>query len=504
MADDLYVLRDYQGQALELLRGTLKTLEVPRRVLLQAATGSGKTVMAAHVIKSCQEKGFRCLVLARGRELVRQFEEKLKALGVLHGIMMAGRGFWKEASVQIASKDTFYSWVLKRGLEGLPDYELVVIDEAHGSISPSWLKILKRYERATVIGLTATPCRADGKGLGALYGAMVCAAPTSRLIALGCLVPTRVFAPYRPDLRKLKRDGNGDYDRRDAAKRLDRPQLVGDIVQHWLELGKGRPTVVFACTVEHSLHIRDEFVKAGVRAEHIDGETPTDERDGVVDRITAGAVEVVCNVGVWTQGVDVPCLSCCVLARPTRSLGLFLQMVGRVRRPHGDKKDALLIDHAGACYRLVMPDEDIAWTLDERTKIEDAVKKAKKAAGEGEPAHCPRCHAVWARGPRCPECGYQPQKKGKGKEWVDGKLVEVTDAAPRDPEASRKERLRYWQYCQAVMVSKGRTGAAAGCMYKAKYGAWPGDAGHEVPNLPAAGAWKQPAAVLFPNFVKGK
>src|SRR5262249_3567685 len=143
----------------------------------------------------------------------------------------------------------------------------------------------------------------------------------------------------------------GDWVENQLADRMDRPKLVGDIVTHWHRLAEGRRTVVFATGVKHSVHIRDEFIKSGVRAEHIDGSTLKDERDAALERFAPGAIELVTNCMVLTEGWDLPAVSCCVLARPTRKMGLYRQMIGRVLRPAPGKTDAIIIDHAGAVHR---------------------------------------------------------------------------------------------------------------------------------------------------------
>lgn len=480
-----------------------------RRVILQMETGGGKTVVVCRIIKMAYEKGSRCLFLARGRELVFQCSATLDAMDVPHGVIMRGKGF-REATVQVASKDTFYSWVVKRGMEP-PPADLIVIDEAHGSVSPSWLKILDLYKDAFVIGPTATPARADGKGLGAVYGGMVQAVPTSYLIANDYLVGTRVFAPYRPDMKGCKLDHNGDYDADAAAARIDKPTLVGDVVKHWKELSagpgwpKGRPTVVYACNIQHSLHLCDQFTKAGVKAVHVDGSTEAAVRDEIANELESGYVQVVCNVGVYCQGVDIPCLAVACLVRPTRSLGLFRQMCGRIKRVYGagghKKTECVLIDHSGSVFFHGHPDRDIQWSLDEDSKIEKLDAAKRDAAGEREPFHCPQCHAVWVSGPVCPSCGHKVQRKSKGMEHKDGKLVEVD--APR--EKTLQDRQKYWIHCLAVMFHRGRTAEAAACMYKREMKEWPGEGKSAgLTKLPPAGRWRVPVANLFPEFGRKK
>ena len=165
-----------------------------------------------------------------------------------------------------------------------------------------------------------------------LFETMIECPQVAELIAQKYLVGTKVFAPVDPDLKGV-RTVAGDYNEKQLAERMDRPQLVGDIVAHWFRFGERRKTVCFATSVGHSVHIRDEFVRAGVRAEHVDGTTPKLERDATLGRLASGEIELVTNCAVLSEGWNQPAISCCILARPTKQMGLFRQMIGRVLRP---------------------------------------------------------------------------------------------------------------------------------------------------------------------------
>jgi DNA repair protein RadD len=199
-------------------------------------------------------------------------------------------------------------------------------------------------------GLTATPCRGDGTGLGATFDGRIVLDPSvAELIADGFLVGTRVYAPSAPDLEDVP-IARGDYVEKELAERVDKPELTGDIVSHWRRLAERRPTVVFVSSVGHSLHLRDAFQRSGVVAERMDGMNPNEERDAIFSGLACGAVDVVTNFGVLAEGWDCPSLGCDVLARPTKHRGLFRQMVGRGLRPADGKVDCLVLDHAGAAY----------------------------------------------------------------------------------------------------------------------------------------------------------
>jgi superfamily II DNA or RNA helicase len=220
--------------------------------------------------------------------------------------------------------------------------------------------------------VTATPVRGDGRGLGGIFEVLIECPQVAELIELGHLVGTRVYAPSSPDLAgvQVKR---GDSVESQLAEAMDRPKLVGDIVTHWWKYSERRKTVAFAVDVRHSIHLRDEFIRAGVRAEHIDGNTPKDERDATLARLASGEIELVTNCMVLTEGWDMPEVGCCILARPTRKMGLYRQMLGRVLRPAPGKKDAIILDHSGAVFRHGFAEDPIEWTLDPDRLIKPAM-----------------------------------------------------------------------------------------------------------------------------------
>ena len=245
----------------------------------------------------------------------------------------------------------------------LPSADLLIIDEAHHCPANTYRKIIDAYPQAVLIGLTATPCRGDGRGLGGIFDVIVECPQVAELIEQKYLVRTRVFAPVDPDLKGVE-TRVGDYVESQLAERMDRANLVGDIVSHWHRYGERRKTVCFAVNVQHSLHIRDEFIKSGVRAAHVDGTMPKPERDAVLARLASGETTLVTNCMVLTEGWDMPEVSCCILARPTRKMGLYRQMVGRVLRPAPGKVNAIVLDHSGAVFRHGFVEDRVDWTLD--------------------------------------------------------------------------------------------------------------------------------------------
>ena len=204
----------------------------------------------------------------------------------------------------------------------MPQADLVIVDEAHHAPADTYRRVLAKYPDAIVIGLSATPCRKDGRGLGNLFEVLIECPQIAELIDGKYLVPTIIYAPTTPDLRGVRTQA-GDYVESQLAERMDKAELIGDIVTHWHRHAERRRTVVFATNVAHSIHLRDEFVKSGVKAEHLDGSTPTEDRDAILRRLANGDTEVICNCAILCEGWDSPEVSCLVLGRPTKSLGCF-------------------------------------------------------------------------------------------------------------------------------------------------------------------------------------
>jgi DNA repair protein RadD len=277
-----------------------------RRPLIAMATGSGKTVVIAHVINDFVQRGKRALVVTHRKEILTQASAKLLAAGVHdHAILKAGFPSRLMAAVQVASVQTVHARAFRTRKIELGEFDLIVIDECHHARAKTYQQIVDAYPNAIVIGLTATPCRGDGLGLGNIFDVLIEGPSVEALIREGHLVGTKVYAPYRPDLRGIRVDRKkADYDETQLAKVMDRHQLVGDIVEHWIKHADDRLTVCFATGVQHSIHIRNEFRTAGVAAEHLDGKTPQDERDDILRRLSSGDIQVVSNCQVLTEGWD--------------------------------------------------------------------------------------------------------------------------------------------------------------------------------------------------------
>jgi len=290
------------------------------------------------------------------------------------------------------------------------------------------------------------------------------------LITAGFLVPTKVYAPSRPDLAGVRVE-KGDYVESQLAQRMDRAQLVGDIVSHWHRLAERRRTVVFASGVAHSVHLRDEFCASGVWAEHIDGSTPAQERDDILAQLAAGKVEVVCNAAVLTEGWDRPEVSCLVLARPTKHMGLYRQMVGRVLRPAPGKTDAIVLDHAGAVFEHGFVEEPVKWTLSEDRRAENPAHASRGSHRAPALTTCPECTAVRFEGRPCGSCGWRPQAKAASVEVAEGELGRVDRS--RKVQVPAQDRVRFHGMLTWIAHERGYRPGWAAHKFKEKFGTWP-------------------------------
>ena len=413
----MIVLRDYQQAMIDEARSAYKAGE--RAVLLQLPTGGGKTITASTVVHGAAQKGNRTWWLTHRRELASQASQTFHELGIPHGTVQAGFVSNPDAAVQVASIQT-----IARRLEKLPAPDLIVFDESHHIGAASWSAIFERFPRARVLGLTATPWRLDGQGLGKWFGHMVSGPTTSDLIGNGSLSPYRLFAPAMPDLSGVETTA-GDYQRGALAKAMDKPHIVGDAIGHYLKLCAGKRAVAFAAGVENSKSIAAQFVAAGVAAEHVDGEMSAEARDAAVDRFRRGETLVLCNADLFGEGFDVPAIEAAILLRPTKSLSLHLQQVGRALRPCAGKTEAIVLDHAGNSLTHGLPDDERVWSLDDREKRRrgEVAKVAVKS--------CTECFYVYRPAASCPQCGHTPPVQVREIEVVEGTLTEFRRPEPR-------------------------------------------------------------------------
>lgn len=416
--------RAYQLAMLDQARALLRRRR--KAILFQLPTGGGKTVLGATMLGNITAKGKRAFFVVHRRELIRQSADTFDMGEIPYGYCCAGMPLDRKQPVQLCSVQT-----LVKRLDRMPPPDVILWDEAHHLAAGSWAKIYSHYPEAIMLGLSATPERLDGAGLGGWFADMVTGPSTADLIQGGYLSPYRLFAPAVPDTSSLHTRG-GDFKAEEAAALMDKPSITGDAVDHYRRLAPGKRAVVFCVSIKHSQHVAEQFKAAGFRAAHLDGDTPFAERDTTIADFRAGRLDVLCNVDLFGEGFDLPALEVAILMRPTQSLGMYLQQVGRCLRAFPGKTEALILDHAGNSARHGLPDDERTWTLagrNIRARDGDESAVAIKTCGQ--------CFAtVHASRPICKHCGYVFPIREREVAQRAGDLVEV------DPAQARIEKLR--------------------------------------------------------------
>jgi len=456
-------IRPYQEAAITSLRNSLARGN--KRPLLQLSTGAGKTFVAANIIRMAREKRKTVCFCVPAISLIDQTVQEFFAEGIEDiGVIQASHPMCDYSKpVQVASIQTLQA-------RGVPLVDFVIVDEAHKmfNVIGKWMA----DEPATpFIGLSATPW---AKGLGKLYDDLIVGCTMRQLIDEGYLSDYRVFAPAHPDLSGVKMTA-GDYNQRDLGDVMNDSRLVADVVSTWRKLGEGRPTLCFAVDCAHAKALQDQFEANGVGAGYIDAHTDLIERKHIEGRLKRGEISVVCNVGCLTTGVDWD-VRCIILARPTRSEMLFVQMIGRGLRTADGKTDCLILDHSDNHTRLGFASNIRHDSLCDGTSQKRATPEKK----EPLPKECGKCSFLKApKVHECPACGFKPEKIS-AVEFEDGELIEVK----KKPKAVDKQRFYYELLGYAK--ERGKTEKYALAMFRNRFNEWPykKSAAHPLPPSP--------------------
>ena len=405
------LLRPHQERALETLRQSIAIGH--RRPMLALPTGAGKTVIAANIIRRALAKGKRVAFVVPALSLIDQtiaaFEaEGIECVGVMQGLHPRTD---REQPVQVCSVQTLAR--RKR-----PEVDLVIIDEAH-EMHKETFRWMADCPDIVFIGLSATPWT---RGLGKYYDDLIIAATTKGLIEQGYLSRFTVFAPSQPDLSDVGTVA-GDFHEGQLAEAVDKPTIVGDVIETWLSRAKGLPTLCYGVNRAHAEHLHQRFLEAGIGSAYIDCFTDRIERELIFQRFRAGEIQVICNVATLSVGVDLPMVSCIVDARPTKSEIRFVQTIGRGLRTAPDKDRLIVLDHSGNALRLGLI-TDIHYD-----KLDAGEPRKPRASSKDPdkplPRLCQDCSAVLPQSARvCPECGKAHEVRTE-IEHRDGELVEL-------------------------------------------------------------------------------
>ena len=369
-------LRPYQEQLINDVRSAVA--KGNRRVLIQLETGGGKTRVASEIILRSVAKKWKILFIVHRKELLDQAKRTIEGMGVGCGSVGAGEMYDASMNVHVGMVQT----IVKRNI---PEHDLIFADEAHRIMAPSWLSVIEKHKKALVLGLTATPIRLDGKGLGDVFQTMVNGPNYEELVAMGHLSGYRCF--HNPlDLSKLRRRG-GEFTKESIDELLDGVGTIwGDAVEQYQKNIPGKKALIFCHSVDASKNVAAEFRKHGILAGHIDGSTPKAVRDKAIEMFKSGDLKILSNVDIATEGFDTPDCDGVLILRPTDSVGLHRQIIGRALRP-SEGKTAIIIDLVGNCKRHGLPDWPMEWSLEtkKRKKGESSTIKVK---------NCPKCKAA--------------------------------------------------------------------------------------------------------------
>nr|DAV36516.1 MAG TPA: Chromatin remodeling complex ATPase [Caudoviricetes sp.] len=355
--------------------------------------GGGKSVIVAEIARRTTENGKLVLFLVHRKELCDQIRNTFKWWGVdmdLCNIMM----------VQTAA----------RKLQRMECPSLIITDENHHSKASTYQKIYDAFSSAYRVGVTATPVRIDGSGLGDVNDDLIIGVSAKWLIENNCLAPYDYYAPSDIDMSSLH-TRHGEYDMSEAEEMLSDKCVYGDVIRHYNEYAKGLKAVCYCVSIGYSKRMAQEFCDSGIPAAHIDGSTPKSERDRIIADFRNGSIKILCNVDLISEGFDVPDCGCAILLRPTKSLTLYIQQSMRCMR-YKEGKRAVILDHVGNVRRFGMPDDDREWSLDVRKK---------KSEDEFDVISCEYCFFTFPKinkgGKRavcCPNC-HMPLKKADSK-----------------------------------------------------------------------------------------
>ena len=449
-------LRDYQEAAIDALQKSYSSRK--RAPLFVCATGSGKTVILAEIAKRLERRGTRSCILVHRQELVEQTFRALSKAGIGYGIISPHYAPNDSAPVQVASIQT-----LTRRFGKVAPFDFLLLDEAHHAAAGNWKSVIAEYPGAKLLGVTATPCRLDGAPLEHIFDDLIEGPPIAELVERGFLTTAKVYAPPSDvDYKKLHLD-KGDFNAAEVETLVNSTALIGGAVSHYRRLCHGQPAIVFCVSVDHARNVAESFSKEGYRAISVSGGDTQQHRKAAIKGLATGEIEVLTSCSIISEGTDIPRATAAILLRPTMSLSLYLQMLGRVLRPvyapsmpietdddrlaaisASEKPHAYILDHCGNVARHGIHIDEREWSLVHRQK-----RTRKEGAMPAGTRVCPECSAVVPLRSNCIECEYLfPITGGRGFIEVDGELVEF------DQKEKKGEALVY-QTLKEIAAIKG-------------------------------------------------
>lgn len=392
--------------------------------------GGGKSEIAAYLAREAANDGLPVVLVVRGRELVKNLSQRLDRYKISHSVFMAGSPrLDKSKLIQICSIDT---------LKSRKDYPfndrnaLVIMDECH----KDYTDIFKNYPTQYILGLTATPYSDMSN-----FEDYVCPIEPWELRDRGVLVPDKIYCPHAIDTSSLKIVA-GDFKKDQVAQLVTQGEIVGNVIQDYIDYGQNRPAVCFAVNVEHSKQLRDKFIEMEIPAIHCDAKSSDEERKLAQEKLENGSIKVLCNVDIFSVGWDCPIVSCIILARPTWSLVWYLQAIGRGLRSSPGKKDCIILDNAGNVFRhgTAYRPRDISL---------EKIERRKKQKEDVSVRQCQECFFVYELPCiECPQCGAVPPKREI--KIIEGILKEYSETEEEKDQRKIKEAQKMFYKIQWI------------------------------------------------------
>ena len=423
-------LRPYQQDIKTRVREAYRTYNAPCVILPCRA---GKSCIAASIAHDATHKGNRVLFLVHRRELCEQITETFIA--------------W---DVDMELCDVLMVQTAARRLDKLPEYDFIITDENHHAPCNTYKKIYERYPNAKRLGLTATPWRLNGQGLIDTNDTLIEGVSVQWLLDNRYLSPYEYYAPAAfVDAERL-RVRNGDFDTDSVMEQLNKPKIYGEVVSKYRQYADGKKAIAFCASIQHSKSVCAAFNAAGIAAEHIDGTTPKDERKRIMDDFRSGAIKILCNYEIVSEGVDVPDCECCLLLRPTQSLTLYVQSSMRCLN-YVEGKTAIILDMVGNFERHGLPNTPREWTLNGREK------RTRNAAPTIQARQCANCFKVYKGTSRvCPYCGHDNGKtRAEIKADEEAELERITELKRKQEKAELKDAGQSLEALKAYGRKKG-------------------------------------------------
>jgi len=444
-------LRPYQTEAVNGLRDSFK--KGNRKVILMLPTGAGKTRIAASIIKSVIENGKKSLFICDRVVLIEQTLKAFEAFDIPCGVVQAQHEKHEpHQPLQICSIQTLKN-------RSTPHADLILVDEVH-TVYKYQNELMAEWDNVRFVGLTATPFT---KGLGKNWDDLVVGVRTQELIDLKYLSPFDIYGAPKINLKDVKKQA-GDYNQKQLGEAVNKTIIVGNIIKNWTRRGEGRQTICFAVNIAHSKHIVEQFLSVGIKAEHIDCFTKTEEREQIYKDFTERKITILSSVDILSKGFDEPQVSCLIMSRPTKSLTVYIQQFGRVLRTYPGKKDAIVLDHGNNFDEHGSPTDQLPELLCMGVKSESKAKIKKepeeKECGNKECRHRkpPKVH-------KCPKCGFEPE--------IQPNVISTDEILEKKNKTETSVKKMWFSMLLHYAREKKWQDGSASHMYKHKFGVWP-------------------------------